>query len=169
LNETGRKQAETLASFMKEIPLDVIYSSDLKRALWTAQDVLQGRDIELIETPKLRECDFGEAEGMRVSEIKDKFGEDFWNMFQVNGHSFPDLSFPGGESRGSSIKRVQEVIDLCLRKKYKNVAISTHGGIVRNYLSSHIDDDRSIDIFNCCLYRLKVEENQYAVEGPLNK
>ena len=37
LNETGRKQAETLASFMKEIPLDVIYSSDLKRALWTGK------------------------------------------------------------------------------------------------------------------------------------
>ncbi|MCP4912441.1 MAG: histidine phosphatase family protein [Oligoflexia bacterium] len=169
LNKTGLDQAKILAKFMDDIELDIIISSDLKRAFYTAQEVASRKNIEIVTTEKLRECHFGEAEGLTVDEIKDKFGIDFWDKFQIKGHSNLDLSFPGGESRGSSIKRVQEVIDQYKNQGFENIAISTHGGIVRNYLGSLADESIRIDIFNCCLYKLSIIENRYKVSGPLNK
>lgn len=169
LNKTGLEQAKILAKFLDDIELDIIVSSDLKRAYFTAKEISQRKGIEIETTEKLRECHFGEAEGLTVDEIKNKFGIDFWDKFQIRGHSNLDLSFPGGESRGSSIKRVQEVIDEYKDKGFKNIAISTHGGIVRNYLGSLADENVSIEIFNCCLYKLTLTDENYIVTGPLNK
>ena len=37
LNETGMKQAELLAEYLRDVEIDAIYSSPLKRALKTAE------------------------------------------------------------------------------------------------------------------------------------
>ena len=55
LNETGRKEAEELRIKIQDIPLDIIYSSPLKRAYETAEIARGDRDIPLLTDNRLAE------------------------------------------------------------------------------------------------------------------
>ena len=46
LNQKGIEQAEKLAGFLKEIPLQAIYTSSLKRARTTAEIIGRAKGIE---------------------------------------------------------------------------------------------------------------------------
>ena len=59
LNETGLKQAKELANKFSEINLEVIYSSDLKRAFQTAEIISYEKGIPLLTSEKLREFSLG--------------------------------------------------------------------------------------------------------------
>ena len=63
LNETGRKEAEELRIKIQDIPLDIIYSSPLKRAYETAEIARGDRDIPLLTDNRLAEEYYGQFEG----------------------------------------------------------------------------------------------------------
>lgn len=54
LNEDGRLQAGMVGRAMKEVPIDVLYSSDLKRAAEVRK--LWSIDIDRDENPAYRSC-----------------------------------------------------------------------------------------------------------------
>lgn len=70
---TGILQAKSLGAALANYNLSAIYSSDLKRASRTAEEILQAnRSIPpppLVQTQSLREQNFGQAEGKNWSEI----------------------------------------------------------------------------------------------------
>ena len=55
LSELGHKQAEVTSEYLKTIPVDVIYSSDLYRAYETAQHTAEKKGLPIHTSPKLRE------------------------------------------------------------------------------------------------------------------
>ena len=56
LNSEGEKQADLVAKALRDIPFDVCYSSDLKRAASTAERILAHHSGVKLETlPALRE------------------------------------------------------------------------------------------------------------------
>ena len=65
LNDVGRAQARRLAAALADErePIDIIYSSDLARALQTAQAVADASRAPMIATSALREGDFGACQG----------------------------------------------------------------------------------------------------------
>lgn len=67
LNEYGRHLARETAEGMKDIPFDLAYTSPLVRARETAEIILAGREIPLIESNGIKEMGFGEYEGMCIS------------------------------------------------------------------------------------------------------
>ena len=73
LNETGKKQAIELSKKLQHIKFDYIISSDLKRALETANIVK--KDASIIKNSKLRERNYGLLEGTSPKNIRD-----FWNV-----------------------------------------------------------------------------------------
>jgi len=64
LSEEGRRQVKRVAERLKEEHIDVIYSSDLARALDTAKEIAKFHtDVPLHTTTLLRERDFASLEG----------------------------------------------------------------------------------------------------------
>ena len=63
INENGRKVAELTREGLKDVVFDAAFTSPLLRAKETAQIVLEGRDVELIEEQRIIEMCFGDYEG----------------------------------------------------------------------------------------------------------
>lgn len=101
LNEFGRHLAEVTAEALREISFDLAITSPLSRARETAQLVLGGREIPILEDARLKEMGFGEYEGLCCKgegyNIPDP---DFKNFFDApekyrpprGGESFEQLS-----------------------------------------------------------------------------
>jgi len=94
LSVDGLGQVERLRDRLATQRIDVIYSSDLKRALVTAKTIASGRQLEIIACPELREINFGEVEGLTFAEIIQRYPEmaELWTNWNL------ELRFPGGES-----------------------------------------------------------------------
>ena len=74
LTEEGIKRAIMLRDRLQDVDFDMIYSSPLNRALETAKIIKGQRNIEIIIHKSLCELDFGNWEGMQISEIERKIG-----------------------------------------------------------------------------------------------
>ena len=156
LNSNGLAQALDLASRMENIPLDLIVSSDLERALVTGKMVAEKKSIPLIIDPRLRETYFGQAEGMLFEDAIDIFGAEIWSNLMNFKSEFDNLGFPGGETRKIARDRIIEVLmHLIETTTYTSIGISTHGAALRNTLHAFLPDDHpTIAIPNCVVYRL---------------
>lgn len=73
LNNTGRAQAQTIQALIKGLPITKCVSSDLSRALETAQIALNST-IAIETTPLLRERYFGSLQGQFFDEIEKQVG-----------------------------------------------------------------------------------------------
>ena len=65
LNENGRESAIEAGKTLANTHIDLAFSSPLKRAKETAELVLAGRDIPIIEDKRIEEICFGICEGMK--------------------------------------------------------------------------------------------------------
>ena len=70
LSHQGIEQAKDLALELKDTTFEYIISSDLARCVHTADIINEGRDIPHIQTPLLRERDWGSFTGKAIAEIK---------------------------------------------------------------------------------------------------
>ena len=130
LSPEGILQVKLLAQSMKDIKIDRIYSSPLRRALDTAQELAKDRNLEVIADIRLRELDFGPWDGLTRSELKNRFGEDF-QSYRREPFFYP---IPGEGSLNRARLRVGESIEDILdqfRGTDKTIAIVTHGGILK--------------------------------------
>lgn len=170
LNAKGVEQAKELIPLLKTFNLEAIFSSDLKRALKTGEIIANALNIPIFKDDRLREANFGEAEGKTVDEIIALYGNELWENFRHMKKDKGDMKFPGGESRLESVLRMRSVIDQIIKEpKYQRVGIATHGGVVRNLLHSYLPEDHEgLPIPNCVVYRLSYRSGSFFVEGPLN-
>ncbi len=129
LNDKGRDQARETAKILRDKNLDVIFSSDLHRALDTAEIIANVYDIEIIQDERLRETNFGDLQGTIYDGESDKYFKD------------GSLSFPGGESLNEAKQRVQDfLMEMISTYDYENVGIASHGGVIGNLKSSLIGE-----------------------------
>ena len=70
ITERGRKQIDKLAERFRDIHLDALYSSDLRRAVTTASAITRYHDLPLITTPRLREVAMGCWEDRPWGEVE---------------------------------------------------------------------------------------------------
>jgi alpha-ribazole phosphatase len=99
LNRAGVGQAEGLRRRLSREPLDVIYSSNLKRAAETAEVTSRGRGLRLELRENLAELDFGKLEGMTYDEIVKSYPD-----WEPDGFSFTAY---GGESLEQLARRIK--------------------------------------------------------------
>jgi len=125
LNETGRNQAQSLAREWENEPIDVIYSSDLTRAIQTAVIISNGRNIPIHKRAGLRECSFGIWEGKTFEEMQTRFPEE---VARIKGDSVNEIR-TGGESRDQlSIRVAKTIREIINNHPNQTVAIVAHGG-----------------------------------------
>lgn len=125
LNEVGRAQVLQLADQLANENVDVVYSSDLTRAIQTADLIFGQRGIPIYKTDRLRECNFGTWEGFTMEELKEKVPQEV-AAFQADPINFVS---PHGESRNQMARRVTKMIEEIVHTHpNKTIAIVTHDG-----------------------------------------
>ena len=128
LNQTGIRQAEKVAGFFKDIPLQAIYTSSLKRARTTAEIIGKRKGIEPQVTDALREMSFGIWENMNSNDIQKKYAKEWKDFFA----SPAGTKIPQGESMSDVQKRAYPVVQQILDQHPEgDVAFVAHGGIIR--------------------------------------
>lgn len=70
LTGNGIRQAEQVRDDMRAIPLAAIISSDLKRSVDTARIIAGPHGLDVIQTPLLRERDWGGFTGRFIPDLK---------------------------------------------------------------------------------------------------
>lgn len=139
LNDTGRAQARLAADEAHHSPPSVIISSDLIRAVETAEIVAAGwrYSKHIQKDRRLREINQGVWEGMHFNDIKKKFAAEF----AAREANPLGVSAPGGETVGEVKERVVAAVrEICGRYPDQTVALVAHGlalAIVRAWLADH--------------------------------
>ena len=119
LSDLGHKQARELGEIFKDISLDIVCCSDLKRAVDTVQ-IAFGNKYPVVADKRLRELNYGDANGlpsatvepMKMSHIKEPF--------------------PNGESYEQAVARVQGFYNE-LKEKYPDKTILVVGHRATQY------------------------------------
>ena len=70
LTEEGIRQAERVSNDMREVALDAVIASDLRRAVDTARIIARPHGLGVTVTPLLRERDWGGFTGRYIPELK---------------------------------------------------------------------------------------------------
>lgn len=114
LSELGIKQSIDLRDQIKDKTFDVVFCSDLKRAVRSAELTFKD-EIEIIQDKRLRECNYGDYNAKQseiVEPIQEKMITD---------------RFPSGESYEDVKTRINDFIHF-LKENYegKSIAIVAH-------------------------------------------
>nr|BDT29738.1 histidine phosphatase family protein [Bacteriovorax sp. HI3] len=173
LNQNGIQQAMELAERMLHVPLDIVVTSDLERALTTGKTVAEKKSVPLVIDARLREMSYGEAEGMLFEDAISSFGPELWQKLMSFKKENDHVGFPGGETRQIARERFLAVLHhLIETTSHQAIGISTHGGALRNALHSFLPEDQPmLAIPNCVLYRLVYDsaEKKFIAEAePFN-
>lgn len=129
LAEAGRKQAMLLGERMRSYPMEKLYSSDLKRAVETANIVNQYLHLPYEVLTNIHEIDFGGFTGKTDEEICEHY-EQYKKERSLHKE---DLPYPdGGECGEDVVKRVMPQIKLLCQKKEDCIGVVTHGGVIRS-------------------------------------
>ncbi|HLF79373.1 MAG TPA: histidine phosphatase family protein [Dehalococcoidia bacterium] len=89
LSARGREQALELGRSLTGRRFDVVFTSDLQRAIDSARLVF-GEQSSIIEDSRLRECNYGGLAGMSARSFKDRLADHIETPFP-NGESYLDV------------------------------------------------------------------------------
>lgn len=129
LNKKGREQARKLALHMRSDSIDIIYSSDLKRAKHTALEIAKFHKAPVRYSDLISERKFGKMEGMLREEYK--------KIVEKSGIPAHLYRPPGGGENYIDIrKRVRKFLAM-IRKKHskQTVLVVSHQGIIRTFIT----------------------------------
>ncbi len=128
LSNLGVAQAEATGEYMKDIPLDVILSSDLQRAWQTALPIARNHDLPVLPDPDFRELYGGRWEKITVAEMEEQYTEArrIWREDWVNAVC------PEGESVRQLFVRAKKLLQK-IAQKYpdRSVCVTTHAALTR--------------------------------------
>ncbi|KGM95561.1 phosphoglycerate mutase [Clostridium novyi A str. 4552] len=126
LTELGISQAKALRERLKDVEIDVIYSSPIERAYKTAEIVKGNKNIEIIKHDGLKEFNYGDWEGLTIDEIEKNpmYSQELDNLFN-NPNEYKSF---GGETYDKLIDRIDITMNEILKKNTdKKILIVTHG------------------------------------------
>lgn len=141
LTELGRIQAALLHERIKNLELDVIYTSPSKRTIETTRLIKGNLDIPVHEAEELYEMDFGEWEGQSIDEVLKEHSQLYEHLVYE-----PDKYVPvTGESFDELFMRTRKIVEEIKRKYWeKKVLIVTHGvtrkALMAQFHKSEVDE-----------------------------
>ncbi len=162
LNETGRKQAFTLAKYFSNKHLAYIVSSPIKRAHQTAKIVAHRKNIKILTDKNFKEINYGIWSGKKGSEIEKLYPEQ-WKEFISTPE---DFRFQEGESLEEFYSRVIDGLEKL--KNENDVLVVTHVNPIRiilsHILSIPVKNAYHIRIENCAVSGMKYRNGKWEVD-----
>lgn len=131
LTEKGHVQAAKAAESLKRVPIDVIYSSTLRRTRQTAQYIADSKGLPVITSEFLREIHGGDWEEKRWVDLPELWPEAYHTWEQQ-----PHLhQMPHGESMKDFQQRlITEVHNIIDKNAGRHICVVTHGTAIRTLL-----------------------------------
>lgn len=121
----------------KKFDVDAVYSSPMKRCVQTAKILFPNKNIITCEL--IAECDFGCFEYKNYEELKND------SIYITWLESYGESGFPEGEDTKAFKKRSVDgflkIVKDADFKKYKKIAIVTHGGVIMSIFEKFTDSD----------------------------
>lgn len=137
LAEEGRRQAALLGERLKDEKIEAVWSSDLIRAVETADIINESLQVPREIRKDIREISFGDMEGLSDEVIADRFEE----FLRERSRMEKDLPYPGGECAGDVVVRAVPVLKEIMEHDYETVAVVTHGGVIRSLVAYYLGMD----------------------------
>jgi probable phosphoglycerate mutase len=152
LNATGRAQALAMAYNAGHHHFSAIYSSDLGRALETAQALAEREDLPVRPLPQLRERHYGIFQGLTAAEGAVLHPAAYAHYAARDPH----YDFETGESMLALAARITEGIDWMVRHHTgETLCAVAHGGVLdilyRKATGRPLETPRDFVIPNCSL------------------
>lgn len=132
LSKQGRIKIQQLTDCFQDY--EFLISSDLQRCVNTAK--LLFPESQVLTNSAFREMNWGSWEGKTYEQLKEEASYQKWleNPMEApipNGESYPDFS-----------ARVASGWQQLLTQEFKNIAIITHGGVIRELLVRYAPEEK---------------------------
>lgn len=162
LTDRGRLQARQTAECLSKMRIDEVWSSPLRRARETAEEIVRFHALPVQELEDLREMDVGDLEGLPPDQHA-------WGLYRqvmtqwLNGH--PEVSFPGGEDRLHLVNRLRRGLDqISLGKTDRTLVVVGHGGIFTHGVAvlCGVPDQKAFfgqENYNCSISEIEVHRH----------
>ena len=115
LSDQGRALAEELGARRRSDGIETVFTSDLRRAVETAEIAFGDTPIPILHDWRLRECDYGQWNGMKRDQLEHTRREHL------------EHAYPGGESWRQATQRVGRFLDdLHIRWTSRRIIVIGH-------------------------------------------
>lgn len=167
LNARGQAQARQMAQALKNTKLsfDTLYCSDLKRALDTANAIVQLFGIAVMPNSAFRERHFGALQGLTIEQAPVEQP----NLWKAHLARELDHELGGGESILQFAARVESALEMIrIQHSGKTILVVSHGGTLdmmyRIATKQPLDTERMISVPNASLNWILHNDLGWSVE-----
>ena len=158
LTEQGIERAKELRDRIKDIHIDVIYSSPIERALTTANIIKGDKSIEVITDDGLMEMCFGDYEGQITDEVMKENPN--WDISLImKGNT--ELTAPNGENLAEVRDRVARTMNKIIEaNRGKTILIVAHGITLKAIMYYFKDEEVNSEVMGqATLTKVNVDKN----------
>lgn len=160
LDEVGRRQAEAVARRVTEWQVAAVYSSPLRRALFTAEIVARQLGLGVSVLPGLVDIDYGEWQGLTPDEAAARYD----GLYSSWLKSPQAVKFPGGEGLAEVRDRASQAVHEVVGKHPREtVVMVSHKVVCQTLILSLLGLDNShfwqIGQDNCAVNVFEVRDS----------
>jgi len=164
LTGLGTTQAQAIADALVGERFDACYSSDLGRALQTAQIIAPRIGLEVIPEPGFRERNQGILQGMTMAEFEREHPAEYAHLRGAD----PDWAIPGGESTRQLYDRhISAAESLANRHSGARLLIVAHGGVLNSFFrratGQGIASPRRFSLYNASINAFSITAERWTL------
>ena len=141
LSEVGVEQAERLAGWLADEPIDALYTSPLVRAVETARPIARRTGLEPTVVDGLAEWDRDSSAYIPIEELQ-AANDPVWQRLAGGHHD--DLAELGIDPVAFRDRVVTTIDGLAAAHKGERIAAVCHGGVINTYLATVLGLDRML-------------------------
>lgn len=143
LNERGKSQSRQLAKFIRNIGMSALYTSDLKRAIETAEILAEQLGFPPILDSRLRERNIGAWQGLTLDEMCAWYPDEYAHLLEDP----MNFRVPGGESRHDVLERALQAFNgILTQDKGATVGILSHTTTIHVLLRELVADQYMAEV-----------------------
>ena len=130
LTSLGIQQAQAIAKRLRLLPVSAIYSSNLGRAVQTANVISSATGIRVNLDQGLRERNMGILQGMTRQEMATRFPQEY-SHYRADSHSYVIPEGESGEQR--TARSVRILTALAEKHPDETVVAVSHSGFISGF------------------------------------
>ena len=156
LTDFGCQQSAAFAGRFQYQKLSAIYSSDLSRCRFAADQIAIYQDVQPVYLEKLRELHIGDWQGQTWQQLQ----RDYPELWQARLDDIVNVAPPSGESLLALAQRIRPVIKKIISAHVgEEIVIVAHGGVNRVIL---------LDVIGAPLERLFYIEQDFGCHNIID-